>query len=190
MGCEKRYKEMYQALMAEHEAVFEKQDTAGIDKLLDDIAGAKRIFVTGIGRLGISLRAFAMRLEHMGWETHWLWDDTTPGMGEGDLFITSNGSGSINHMYHVYKKAKESGARIAFFTEYPEGETSALADTLVTIPGQVFHGRNPESVKSFQPMGNLFEQHLLLLCDIIIMLLQEKTGITSEMMEARHRNVE
>jgi 6-phospho-3-hexuloisomerase len=39
-------------------------------------------------------------------------------------------------------------------------------------------------------MGNLFEQHLFMLFDIIIMLLEEKLSVSHKDMEKRHRNVE
>lgn len=39
-------------------------------------------------------RAFAMRLMHMGKEVHWIWDDTTPHIGKGDLLIATLGDGS------------------------------------------------------------------------------------------------
>jgi 6-phospho-3-hexuloisomerase len=45
-------------------------------------------------------------------------------------------------------------------------------------------------VPSKQPMGNLFEQHLFLLFDILVMLTQEEMGLTYEQMESRHRNIE
>jgi|GEM_PF-5484248 len=53
----------------------------------------------------------------------------------------------------------------------------------------VYLGVDPV-VESIQPMGNLFEQHLFLLFDIIIMLLQQRLNITHSEMAARHRNIE
>ena len=54
----------------------------------------------------------------------------------------------------------------------------------------VYKGRDPRTVASAQPMGNLFEQHLFLLFDILAMLLTERLHETHETMEARHRNIE
>lgn len=45
----------------------------------------------------MATRAFAMRLMHMGKEIHWIWDDTTPSIGEGDLLIATLGDGRIGH---------------------------------------------------------------------------------------------
>ena len=57
-------------------------------------------------------------------------------------------------------------------------------------PAAVYTGTDPRTVPSEQPMGNLFEQHLFLLFDIIIIMLAERLGQTPETMESRHRNIE
>lgn len=91
----------------EHEKVFEKQDLTELEQFMELICKAKRIFLMGVGREGISTRGFAMRLMHLGKESHWIWDDTTPGMHEGDLFIATNGSGQIGHITYVVEQAKK-----------------------------------------------------------------------------------
>ena len=94
----KIYEKLYQTILLEHEKVFAAQDIKELDAAMEEIASANRIFITGAGREGIAARGFAMRLMHLGKEVHWLWDDTTPGMKPGDLFIAINGSGSIGHI--------------------------------------------------------------------------------------------
>jgi 6-phospho-3-hexuloisomerase len=39
-------------------------------------------------------------------------------------------------------------------------------------------------------MGNLFEQHLYMLFDMIVMMLEEKMQVSHADMEKRHRNIE
>ena len=48
---------------------------------MDAILRAPRIFCIGAGREGLAMRAFAMRLMHLGKPVHWIWDDTTPAIG-------------------------------------------------------------------------------------------------------------
>lgn len=107
MNVGEKYKELYQAVMEEHEKVFEKQDLTELEQFMELICKAKRIFLMGVGREGISTRGFAMRLMHLGKESHWIWDDTTPGMHEGDLFIATNGSGQIGHITYVVERQKK-----------------------------------------------------------------------------------
>ncbi len=185
-----RYEELSKAILEEHRLAFVKQDLKEVNNLMNAIEGANRIFVMGVGREGIASRAFAMRLMHLGKEVHWIWDDTTPGMTKGDLFIATNGSGKIGHIHYVVEQAKKTGAEIAVVTGSPNEITPRLADYVLFVPASVFNGTDDRAVPSIQPMGNLFEQHLFMLFDIIVMLLEEKLQISHEDMEDRHRNVE
>ena len=56
---------------------------------IEAIVAAKRIVVFGLGREGLQMRGFAMRLFHMGRDVAVWGDMTTPALGPGDLFIAS-----------------------------------------------------------------------------------------------------
>ena len=71
----------------------------------------------------------------------------------------------------------------------PAGRTARKAGCVLFIPAAVFKGK-AKVVASDQPMGNLFEQALLILFDQIAMALAERLGATREAMLARHRNLE
>lgn len=190
MDLEQRYNELVQVVLDEHKAVFEKQDLDELREFINAIIKANRIFVMGVGREGIAARAFSMRLMHLGKEVHWIWDDTTPGMTKGDLFIAVNGSGKIGHIHYVVEQAKASGASIAVVTGAPKEKTPKLANHVLFVPAYVFNGTDERVVSSIQPMGALFEQHCFLLYDMIIVMLEEEMKLTHDEMEARHRNVE
>ena len=74
-------------------------------------------------------------------------------------------------------------------TGSPSGMASKLADDYLFVPAAVYKGTD-DVIPSVQPMGNLFEQHLFMLFDIIIMLLEQKLKVTHEQMSDRHRNIE
>lgn len=126
-----------------------------------------------------------------GKEIHWIWDDTTPSIGEGDLLIATLGDGRIGHINYICERAKEAGAMIYVVTGSPSGDTAKnVADKVFFVPAAVYRGTD-DVVPSFQPMGNLFEQCLLILFDIIIMTIVDETpGLTFEKMSKNHRNVE
>lgn len=184
------YKELYEIVLQEHRQVFEAQSVEDLEKLMDAIIEAKRVFVFGAGREGIAARSFAMRIMHLGKDTFWLLDDTTPGMREGDLFIAVNGSGKIGFIDYFLDQAQKTGAKIAVITGSPMERTPSEADVNMFIPAAVYKGTDSRVVPSIQPMGNLYEQHLFLLFDIIVMMLEKKMLLSHEEMEARHRNVE
>lgn len=184
------YIKLYETVLAEHEQVFQNQNLDELRETIEEIIKADRVFIMGVGREGIAARGFAMRLMHLGKETHWIWDDTTPGMGENDLFIAVNGSGKIGHIHYVVEQAKNTGARILAVTGNPNEKTPLLADKTLFVPAAVFNGTDTRCIESIQPMGNLFEQHLFLLFDMIIMLSEKDLNLSHELMEKRHRNIE
>ena len=112
-------------------------------------------------------------------------------VGEGDLLIATLGDGRIGHIDYICKRAKEAGAFIYVVTGSPSGSTAQeVADRVFFVPAAVYRGTDPV-VPSTQPMGNLFEQSLLLHFDIIIMtLVDEIPDLSFEKMSHRHRNVE
>lgn len=185
-----RYRELYAAMLDEHAKVFAAQDVAALDASMQRMAEAARIFVVGAGREGIVARAFAMRLVHLGKEVHWLWDDTSPAMKKGDLFIAVNGSGQIGHIDYLLDRAGETGASRLVITGAPNERTPRDAETCLFVPAMVYKGTDARCVPSVQPMGNLFEQHLFLLFDLLVMLLRERLGESYDGMESRHRNIE
>jgi 6-phospho-3-hexuloisomerase len=189
MTLSEEYSKLYDIVLREHREVFERQDQRMLSAFLESIKRHERIFVMGVGREGIAARGFAMRLMHLGKEVHWIWDDTTPGIGEKDLFIVVNGSGNIGHINYVIEQALPTKAEIVVVTGSPSGKAAKLAGSVLFVPASVYNGVDPV-VESVQPMGNLFEQHLFMLFDIVIMLLEQQLKVTHQAMASRHRNVE
>lgn len=185
------YEEMYTTILKEHKEVYEKLDQNSMREFIDTVKKHDRIFLIGVGREGMATRAFAMRLMHMGKEIHWIWDDTTPGIEKGDLVIATLGDGKIGHINYICERAKEAGGIIYVVTGSPSGDTAKnLADKVFFVPAAVYRGTD-DVVPSFQPMGNLFEQCLLIVFDMVVMTIVEETpDLSFEKMSHRHRNVE
>lgn len=155
------YKETYEKILGEYRQVFERVDQDNMRAFIDEVKAHDRIFLIGVGREGMATRAFAMRLMHMGKEIHWIWDDTTPSIGEGDLLIATLGDGRIGHINYICERAKEAGAMIYVVTGSPSGDTAKnVADKVFFVPAAVYRGTD-DVVPSFQPMGNLFELNLV-----------------------------
>lgn len=185
------FQTMYRKILNEYEEVFERIDQDSMRNFIDTINHYHRIFLIGVGREGMATRAFAMRLMHMGKEIHWIWDDTTPSINPGDLVIATLGDGEIGHIHYICERAKEAGGKICVVTGTPSGKTAKnVADQVFFVPAAVYRGKD-EVVPSFQPMGNLFEQCLLILFDIIIMtIVEENPDLSFDKMSKRHRNIE
>jgi 6-phospho-3-hexuloisomerase len=103
--------------------------------------------------------------------------------------IAISGSGEIGHIHYVAEQAKAAGARLVVVTGTPDRKTPLMADLVVWVPACVYKGKD-NVVASIQPMGCLFEQSILIIFDIIVLMLKQELGLTFEQMELRHRNVE
>lgn len=167
-------------------------DDGAVEALVDQIEQASSIFVAGAGRSGLAVRAFAMRLMHMGRQVYVVGETTTPNITDRDLLLIGSGSGATESLVAVAGRARHKfNAQIALVTIFPKSPIGQLADTVVTIaaptskaPGQA------QTTTSIQPMGSLFEQSLFLLLDIVVLRLMDRAGQDSKTMFTRHANLE
>lgn len=181
------YKELAKKVLEEHRKVLLDINDEEIEKLLDAIVEANCIQVFGMGRMKCAVRAFVMRLMHMGFNAHVVFDTTCPNIGPGDLLIVNCACTTIG--YAVMGLAKKRGAKIVAITANPKSKAADLCEFTVNLRGQVHGGRDYE-IPSVQPMAALFEQTIFVLEDIIIQLLMKKLNITAEQMAKRHTNLD
>jgi 6-phospho-3-hexuloisomerase len=181
-----RYRELVAAVIEENRKVLEAVAESEIRSLIAEIERARTIQLFALGRMQASMRGFAMRLKHMGFDTYVVFDTTTPVIGRGDLLIVNCAVTLVD--LNVIKLAKQAGARVAVITAHPEFENAKLADLVVTVPGQIF-GTGTE-IRSIQPMASLLEQALFIFEDLVVMLLMEKRGVGTKEMQERHTNLE
>lgn len=161
-----------------------------VEQLVAVITGAQRVFIAGAGRSGLAVRAFAMRLMHMGRATFVVGEMVTPAMMPGDLLVIGSGSGGTASLVKMVEKAKSLGARVALVTIVPDSASGRLADVIVRIPAPTPKAEAARQFSSIQPMGTLFEQSLLVFLDIVVLMLMEATAVTSATMFERHANLE
>lgn len=161
-----------------------------VAELQREVLGAKRVFITGKGRSGLFMRAFAMRLMHLGLHVYVLDDVTTPSIAVDDVLVLASGSGKTTSLVHYASKAKEIGATVVLITAYPDSPIGHHADKVVRIPAPSVKAEGSSGIQSAQPMANLFEQSLLLLLDISTLQLMKALSKTGEQMFARHANLE
>lgn len=166
-------------------------DNWQLERYTDEIGKAKKIYATGTGRSGLAIRAFAMRLMHLGKEVYILGDVTAPSAKSGDLLLIGSGSGETKSLVTAAEKAKNIGMRIALNTINSASTLARLADIVIVLPGASQKVQNDlERTASIQPMGSSYEQLSLLVYDAIVMTLMEKLGQTNDEMFTRHANIE
>lgn len=176
-------------LLAELQQVLLSVDDTQAEALCGAILAAPKIFVAGSGRSGLSSKAFAMRLMHMGFSVYVIGEIVTPSFHEGDLLIVCSGSGETQGQIIMAQKAKAFGGKLAHVTIAPGSTIGAMADLELFIKAPT-PKLSKQGVDSIQPMASLFEQCLLLTLDILIVKLMHKKGMAAETMFGRHVNLE
>lgn len=179
--------EIAEAVLKEHREVLLDVSEEEVKRLINTIKEANCIQVFGMGRMKCSVRAFVMRLMHMGLNAHVVYDTTCPNIGPGDLLIVNGACTGVAYM--VMDFARRAGAKVVAVTAHPESKWGRLCDFTVRLRGQVHPGRKGE-IPSIQPMAALFEQTVFVLEDIVIQLLMADMGMTAEQMSRRHTNLD
>jgi 6-phospho-3-hexuloisomerase len=156
--------------------------------LIRSIKKARTIFLTGTGRTGFAMRAFAMRLMHLGLNVHFVGETTTPAIGRGDLLIAASGSGTTSSIVKAAEKAQHSGADVFALTTNPSSLLAKLSTAIIEIPAA--EKTDHENSKSKQYAGSLFEQFILLVTDAVFAELWKIDGSPAAELWARHANME
>ena len=173
-------------VLAEVGACLRQVPTESLAQAVLLIETAPRIFVAGAGRSGLCMRALGMRLMHVGKTVYVVGETITPSISAANLLILGSGSGRTASLLAAAEMARQQGAQILLFTTDATSPLAELADHRIVIPA-------PSSLReaegSLQPMGSLFEQALLLLCDSLVLKLMQRTGVDAAQMLERHANL-
>jgi 6-phospho-3-hexuloisomerase len=176
--------------------VIARVDEAAADRLIEAIATTHRIALYGVGREGLMMKGFAMRLFHLGLDAHVVGDMTTPAIGTGDLLIVSAGPGDFATVSALLSVAGNAGAMTACITAQPQGGAAKAADIVLHLPAQTMADDQPATqVKaggqpSVLPMGSLYEGVEYMVFELLILRLRDRLGRTAEAMRANHTNLE
>jgi 6-phospho-3-hexuloisomerase len=186
----KTIREIGKQILRELEPTIAHVSDEAAQDLVQAILQARKIFVAGAGRSGLMIKAFAMRLMHIGFDVHVIGETTTPNVTTDDLFIVASGSGATGSLVAMTQKAKGLGVRIGVLTIDHNSPIGNIADLILTIPAPSPKVRKEAGFISIQPLGSLFEQSLLLLLDAITLMLMERQNKTSDAIFTRHANLE
>jgi 6-phospho-3-hexuloisomerase len=171
-------------------ATFGKVDEGAVAALVEELAGARRIVLHGVGREGLMMRALTMRLFHMGLDAHPVGDMTTPAIGAGDLLVVSAGPGEFSTVMALIGVARAAGARVAVITAQSGGGAARAADVVMCLPAQTMASDSGPGASAVLSMGSAFEGAQYVFFEVLVLLLRERLGISAEAMRARHTNLE
>jgi 6-phospho-3-hexuloisomerase len=175
---------------SELEGALTAMDRRELDAFIDAIGTAGKIALHGVGREGLMMRAFAMRLFHLGYDVSVVGDMTTPHLGSGDLLILSAGPGYFATVDGLRAVAQRDGAKVFCLTAQRDGKTPAACDGVLLIPAQTMADDQATRAASVLPMGSLYELAMFGLFEIIVLELLERTGKSFGAARDRHTNLE
>lgn len=180
---------MSQQVLSELGAVMARIDDETPRRLTAAITQSRRIACHGVGREGLMMKAFAMRLMHLGFDAHVVGDVTTPPLNAGDLLIASAGPGNLPTVIAMMNVARTAGARVLLVTAQTESKAAQIADDVIVLPAQTMADDSGASL-SLLPMGSLYELTMFLFFDLVTLLLRDQTDQTADQMRRRHTNLE
>ncbi|HJU05374.1 MAG TPA: SIS domain-containing protein [Nitrospiraceae bacterium] len=180
---------VYESALTEIRQVFERIDDANVEAALAMIAAARQIAVYGVGREGLQMRGFAMRLFHLGLPVAVVGDMTTPALGKNGLLVVSAGPGWFSTVAGLMGVARQAGAKTLLVTAQPRAKCSELADLVLHLPAQTM-ADDQAGLRSILPMGSLFEGAQYVLFEVMILKLRDKLKISPATMRSNHTNLE
>ena len=170
------------AIFDEMRGVFVRMPPDVAVQLGREVANARRILLYGVGRNGLVLQAFAMRLMHLGLDGHFVGQLSAPPIGSGDLLVAALALGRLPTGDAIVNSAKKAGARIAVISARPD---VVSADIVIPLPAQTM----ADLMTSILPLGSPFELALSLLCDLTVVELMRLLGRSNADLGARHANL-
>jgi len=160
------------------------ENTSGLDHYIEQLEEAhkneKTIVGIGAGRMGYSLRAHIMRLSHIGFDTYFIGDTSTPRIGPNSLVVINSSSGETPTNVLFAKQAKEAGSVLITITCNKDSTIGMMSDIVVQIP----------ILNSHQLMKSIYEQYSLLLFDYASECLVSKMNLDRDKIIYNHSILE
>lgn len=183
-------RETIAAILAELGRMLENVPEQTTDRFVEMILRASRVFVTGQGRSGLMVKAFAQRLIQMGIETHASEEITTPAIARGDLLVVCSGTGETPINLLRARIAKRVGAVLVVVAARPRSTLARMARLRIILGARVGCEASWHATRSIQPIRSLFEQALLIYLDAVVLTLMRRRRVLQVRMERRHANLD
>ena len=158
-----KFNDYYPTVLREIKETLGEIDQANITYFLKQLMDAQRIFIAGVGRTGMVMRCFAMRLMHLGIKVQIIGDITTTAVGKNDLLLIGSGSGETGSILSIARKAHNLGDHILLITINPDSSIGDLAQACLKIPAPSPKlSQNPKNLQS-NPWGAFLSKLYFLL---------------------------
>ncbi len=160
--------------------------------LSEDIGTATHVALFGVGREGLVIKAFAMRLYHLGINVSVVGEMVCQPLNPGDILLVSAGPGWISTVEALTHRALSVGASVIVMTATPNKVLQwAPQVKIVEISAKTMAPNSSmQQTQEALPMGSEYEISLWVFFDLLIQDIQQHLSIDSDQMIRRHTNLE
>ena len=173
----------------ENRNLLEKLARDSVERFIQGLDQAERVFCAAQGRSGHILRSFCVRLMHLGYRAFFVGETITPKICKGDILVVLSGSGQTTLTHEVIKLARQQGALTYGVIGIEDSPIGRALDYRVYLPA----GSKRDYSKdygSIQPPGSLFEQGAFVLLEAIVLALYQRQGSDRQALWDQHANLE
>lgn len=189
------YRSIISVIESEIDEVLKSVDEQKLNDFVDLLAKPNiKVMGYSAGRMGFGLKAFLMRLNHLGIPAYWFGDNYIPPMNENDVFICCSNSGTTKSVANIMDifKTKARGKIVSFVgnDNSKMGLESDVTIKFKTCNGGLNSADDQTKINSVQPMTTLTEQSMFILFDAITMMLIDRLNIDIKDTKQFHSNIE
>ena len=132
------------------------------------------------GRMGYALRAFIMRLCHMGFNASMIGDTNVPRVSEKSIILINSSSGETPSIIQYAQQAKSERGKIFLTSCAKDSTIGMLSDFIIQLP----------TIQSEQLMKSSYEQFSMLLYDYIVIRLMDSLKLDANKVSYNHSILE
>ena len=132
------------------------------------------------GRMGYALRAFIMRLCHMGFNASMIGDTNVPRVSEKSIILVNSSSGETPSIIQYAHQAKSERGKIFLTSCAKDSTIGMLSDFIIQLP----------TIQSEQLMKSSYEQFSMLLYDYIVIRLMDSLKLDANKVSYNHSILE
>ena len=172
------YEDIYKNAISEIELIFSALNADQLQKTVDLICSENfdHIVGFGAGRMGYALRAFIMRLSHIGFDAYMIGDTGFPRIGRRTLIIVNSSSGETPTSILYAQQANNEGGHLIGITQNSESTLGKISDQVIQYP----------KVASKQIMKTLPEQFTFILFDVLAEAIIRQTSRSRDFISNNH----
>ncbi len=173
--------ESYRYILKEVEKILSSDHKEMVGEVIKCIMNAEKIFVYGVGRSGLVVKGFAIRLVQLGLQVYFIGDIATPIVDDKSLVLLVSATGETMSAIQTANICRRVGADVVVITSKPHSKLAHAGNVVFTLSTDT-----TDDSRRLAPLGTLFEDASMILLDGIIAELMAKMEQDDKSMRSRH----